>query len=143
MRIEVIIQLIIALAFAISWFLSPLWYLKSNIYVQELTPLGFSITFLGHRYFLPLPNAITALTYAIASAVIPVIWRSSRYSLYLSLFTLSLAVMLIITVFVFQSRYLFYGATQYLVPRLATCTLGYSTTRTSGHHFTYWRYYML
>ncbi len=109
MRFEVIIQLVIALMFAISWFLLPLWYLKSNIYTQELTPLGFSITFLGRRYFLFLPSAITALIYVIASAVIPIIWRSSRYSLYLSLFTLSLAVMLIITAFIFQSRYLFYG----------------------------------
>ena len=109
MRIEVIIQLIIALLFAITWFLVPLWYLKSNIYVQELTPLGFSITFLSHKYSLFLPNTITALIYVIASVIIPVVWRSSRYSLYLSLYTLSLAVMLIITALIFQSRYLFYG----------------------------------
>ena len=109
MRIEVTIQLITALLFATAWFLAPLWYLKSNIYVQELIPLGFLIIFLGHKYFLFLPNTIAALIYVITSAIIPVVWRSSRYSLYLSLYTLSLAVMLIITAFIFQSRYLFYG----------------------------------
>ncbi|MGC8607983.1 MAG: hypothetical protein ACP5GZ_01770 [Vulcanisaeta sp.] len=109
MRLEVIIQLIIALIFVISWFLAPLWCLRSNIYTQELTPLGFSIIFLGHKYFLILPNSIAALIYVITSALIPIAWRNSRYSLYLSLFTLSLAIMLIITVFIFQSRYLFYG----------------------------------
>ncbi len=109
MRIEVIIQLLIALSFTITWFLAPLWSLKSNIYSQDLTPLGFSITFLNHRYFLFIPNTITALTYIVVSAVIPLIWRGSRYSLYLSLFALSLGIMLIITALIFQSRYLFYG----------------------------------
>ncbi len=109
MRLEVIIQLLIALAFVLAWIFMPFWSLVSNIYVQKLTPLGFSIAFLGSNYFLFVPNALAAFIYAIASAVIPLVWRSSRYSLYLSLFTLSLAAMLLVTVFIFQSRYLYYG----------------------------------
>jgi hypothetical protein len=107
-RLEVIIQLLIALAFVLTWIFMPFWSLVSNIYVQKLTPLGFSITFLGSNYFLFVPNALAAFIYAIVSAVIPLVWRS-RYSLYLSLFTLSLAAMLLVTVFIFQSRYLYYG----------------------------------
>jgi hypothetical protein len=108
-RLEVIIQLLIALAFVLTWIFVPFWSLVSNIYVQKLTLLGFSIAFLGSNYFLFVPNALAAFIYAIVSAVIPLVWRSSRYSLYLSLFTLSLAAMLLATVFIFQSRYLYYG----------------------------------
>ncbi len=108
MRIEVIIYTAVILAFIISLLFYPIFEVNSSIYSQELSFLGFNIRFYNYSstVFLPLP--IAGIIYVILSAIIPIVWRGSRYSLYLSTVLILLSISMFISSYIYDERYLFY-----------------------------------
>ncbi|TRM81886.1 hypothetical protein DJ522_07635, partial [Sulfolobus sp. F3] len=86
------------------------WYLKSINYSQYLTPLGFEIFFFNRSFTLISPLTLSALVFLITSFIIPLVWRSSKYSLYSSTLASLLGLAMIINSLIFQQRYLsFHG----------------------------------
>lgn len=109
-RIEVIIFDVVTVIALISWLFIPLFYIQSINYAQLIIPLGFSIYFFGTKSLLLSPLTIAAIAFFIISAITPLIWRSSRYSLYTSTASALFGIVMIINTFIFQQRYLhFYG----------------------------------
>ena len=109
-REEILIfNIIIALAI-ISWFFFPIFEIKSINYGLSIIPLGFKIQLFTQQYFLISPLTIAGIAFLILSAIIPLVWTSSRYSLYTSLSALGFGIVMIINAFIYQQRYLhFYG----------------------------------
>ena len=107
-RPEIAIYLSIVLLILFTWVFYPIWNLKSINYAQFITPLGFKVYFFKNSFLLISPLTITAIVFMIISAIIPIIWRSSRYSLYASSFSLFLSFIMIINSLIFQQRYLFF-----------------------------------
>ncbi|BDC17214.1 hypothetical protein [Acidianus sp. HS-5] len=108
MRTEVIIYAVIVSVFVISLLFYPVFEVNSSIYSQELSFLGFNIRFYNYSstVFLPLP--IAGVIYALLSLAVPLIWRKSRYSLYLSTVLILLSISMFISSYVYDERYLFY-----------------------------------
>lgn len=109
-RTEVIIYSIIVVIGLLSWVFLPIFYLRSINYSQYLTPLGFEIFFFGRSFTIISPLTLSALVFLITSFLIPLVWRSSRYSLYSSTLASLLGLAMIINSLIFQQRYLsFHG----------------------------------
>lgn len=107
---EVLIFDILMFAAIISWIFLPIFEINSINYVQAITPLGFVITFFGAKSLFISPLTITSIVFFIFSAILPLVWRSSRYSLYTSTVSAFFGVIMIVNAFIFQERYLhFYG----------------------------------
>ncbi|EWG06421.1 MAG: hypothetical protein ASUL_09649 [Candidatus Aramenus sulfurataquae] len=116
-RLEVVIFTAILLSALLVWLFYPLWILRSANYAQYITPLGFEIYFFGSDFLLISPLMITSLIFFAFSAIIPIVWRSSRYSLYSSSFSLLLGFVMIINALIFEQRYLnFHGYSVILTP---------------------------
>ncbi len=107
-RPEVAISSLIALLILFTWIFYPVWNLKSVNYAQFITPLGFKIYFFGNSFLLISPLTITSIIFITISAIIPIIWKSSKYSLYASTFSLFLGFIMIVNSLIFQQRYLFF-----------------------------------
>ncbi|GAB6943798.1 hypothetical protein [Vulcanisaeta sp. JCM 14467] len=106
MRVEVLILLALVLAFLISWLLIPAWTVSGSNYSLRLMPWGFVITFFGTTYVVPPPTVYLVLVFSIDSALVPIIWRRSVYSLYLSALLAVLSLTMLIDTILFQQRYL-------------------------------------
>lgn len=108
MRLEVLITLVLGIAFIALWFFTPIWALKGLNYSMRLMPWGgFVTTLFGESSLIPLPltwGGVVAFT--LASTVTPIIHRRTVYSLYLSLVFLVIVITLLIATFMFQERYL-------------------------------------
>jgi hypothetical protein len=107
-RLEVVIFTAILLSALFAWLFYPLWNLRSVNYAQYITPLGFKIYFFGSNFLLASPLTIVSLFFFAFSAIIPIVWRSSRYSLYSSSFSLLLGFVMIINTLIFEQRYLYF-----------------------------------
>ncbi|QGA53920.1 hypothetical protein GFS03_04680 [Sulfolobus sp. E5-1-F] len=107
-RSEVVIFSILTIIAVVLWFFVPVFGLKSINYEQMITPLGFQILFFESKYLLISPLTILAVIFFIISAVLPLAWRSSRYSLYASTIAAGFGVVMIVNTFIFQQRYLHY-----------------------------------
>ena len=108
MRLEVLIMLVLGIAFIASWFLIPIWVLEGLNYSMRLMPWGFVITLFNEESIIPLPLTWGTIAFTLASAIAPLIYRRTVYSLYLSLVFLVLAFILLVAAFIFQSRYLIF-----------------------------------
>ena len=108
MRTEVVVYTVVVSAFILSLLFYPVFEVNSSIYSQELGLFGFNIRFYDYSstVFLPLP--IAGVIYALLSAIVPLIWRKTRYSLYLSTILILLSISMFISSYIYDERYLFY-----------------------------------
>mgnify|MGYP001773142549 CR=1 FL=1 len=106
MRIEVLILLGLVLAFVVTWFFIPAWSIEGPNYHLRLMPWGFVVTFFGVTYIVPPPTVYLILFFALDSALVPLIWRRSVYSLYLSALLITLALAMFADTVLFQERYM-------------------------------------
>ena len=106
MRVEVLILLALVLAFIAAWLLTPAWLVSGPNYSLRLMPWGFIITFFGATYTVSPPIVYFVLAFSIASAIAPIVWRRSVYSLYLSTLLALLSLTMLIDTILFQQRYL-------------------------------------
>ena len=106
MRVEVLILLALALAFLVAWLLIPAWFVSGPNYSLRLMPWGFVITFFGTTYVVSPPTVYLVPVFVIDSALVPIIWRRSVYSLYLSALLAVLSLTMLIDTILFQQRYL-------------------------------------
>ncbi len=109
MRLEVLITLVLGIAFIASWLFIPIWALEGLNYSMRLMPWGgFITTLFSESSLIPLPLTWGgAVAFTLASAITPpIIHRRTVYSLYLSLVFLVIATTLLIATFIFQERYL-------------------------------------
>ncbi|WP_291766629.1 hypothetical protein [Caldivirga sp. UBA161] len=106
MRIEVLILLSLVLAFIITWLFIPAWSIKGPNYYLRLMPWGFVVTFFGVTYIVPPPTVYLVPFFALDSALVPLIWRRSVYSLYLSALLITLALTMFADTVLFQERYM-------------------------------------
>ena len=108
MRLEVLITLVLGIAFIASWFLIPIWALEGLNYSMRLMPWGFVTTLFNEESIIPLPLTWGIIAFTLASVITPLIHRRTVYSLYLSLVFLVLALILLVAAFIFQGRYLIF-----------------------------------
>ncbi|AEB95137.1 hypothetical protein [Metallosphaera cuprina] len=106
---EVITSGAVTLAGLILWLFLPVFQIKGINYDLSITPIGFKTVLFNQSYILISPLTITALVFFALSAIIPFIWTSTRYSLYLSLASSLLGVAMIVNSFIFQERYLHFN----------------------------------
>jgi hypothetical protein len=106
MRLEALIQLLLAVAFVITWFLMPTYGVYGANYSLALMPWGYLVSFFGMSYVVPPPTVFAVWLFALDSGLIPIIWRRTRYPLYLSAFFAVLSLMMLLDTILFQQRYL-------------------------------------
>ncbi|ABW00976.1 hypothetical protein [Caldivirga maquilingensis] len=106
MRLEVMIQVVLALAFVVSWFLLPIYGITGPGLAMVLTPVGYVVDFLGLRYLVVPPTIFAIWLFALTSSLIPIVWRSTRYPLYLSLLLAVLSMTMLTDTILFQWRYM-------------------------------------
>lgn len=127
--VEVLIFNVLAILAILSWIFLPIFEIKSINYSQMIIPLGFQITLFGTKYLLISPLTIAALSFFIFSIVLPLVWRSSRYSLYASTISTFFGIAMIVNSFIFDQRYLhFYGYSVLPTPNGSFYILFPSTT---------------
>lgn len=105
-RLEAVIQLIIAISFVASWFVTPIWAIKGINYSIYLTPLGYVVIFFGNKALVPPPTVFAVWLFALDAGLVPIIWRKTRYPLYLSMILAVLSLTMLVDTVLFQQRYL-------------------------------------
>ena len=106
MRLEALIQLLLAVAFVIAWFLMPTYGVYGGNYSIALMPWGYLVSFFGMSYIVTPPTVFAVWLFALDAGLIPIIWRRTRYPLYLSAFFAVLSLMMLLDTILFQQRYL-------------------------------------
>lgn len=99
------LQLALALAFTVAWFLTPAWVVASTGYSVVLTPFGYVVRFLNSTMTVTPPTVYTIIPLAIASGLTPLLWRG-RYVPFLGLTMSVLSISMLIVTIMFQQRYL-------------------------------------
>ncbi|WP_446752375.1 hypothetical protein [Vulcanisaeta sp. JCM 16161] len=106
MRLEVLLQLLLAVVFVVTWFFMPAYGIYGRDYSIALMPWGYLVDFFGLNYVAPPPTVFAVWLFALDAGLIPVIWRRTRYPLYLSAFFAVLSLMMLLDTILFQQRYL-------------------------------------
>jgi hypothetical protein len=112
MRIEALLQFALAIAFIVLWVFVPTWSLSGANYSISLTPWGYVIKFFGETHVIPPPTVYAVWLFALDAGLLPLVWRRSRYSLYLAALFSVLSLSMLMDTILFQQRYLqFHGYT--------------------------------
>ena len=112
MRVEALLQFALAIAFIVLWVFVPTWSLSGVNYSVSLMPWGFVVRFFGETHVIPPPTVYAIWLFALDAGLLPLIWRRSRYSLYLAALFSVLSLSMLIDTVLFQQRYLqFHGYT--------------------------------
>jgi hypothetical protein len=112
MRIEALLQFALAIAFIVLWVFMPTWSMSGVNYSISLTPWGYVVRFFGETYVIPPPTVYAVWIFAIGAGLTPLVWRRSRYSLYLAALFSVLSISMLMDTILFQQRYLqFHGYT--------------------------------
>ncbi|MCG2892359.1 MAG: hypothetical protein L7H00_02380 [Vulcanisaeta sp.] len=112
MRIEALLQFALAIAFIVLWVFMPTWSMSGANYSISLTPWGYVVRFFGETHVIPPPTVYAVWLFAIDAGLLPLIWRRSRYSLYLAALFSVLSISMLMDTILFQQRYLqFHGYT--------------------------------
>jgi hypothetical protein len=81
-------------------------------YSISLTPWGYVVRFFGETHVIPPPTVYAVWIFAIGAGLTPLVWRRSRYSLYLAALFSVLSISMLMDTILFQQRYLqFHGYT--------------------------------
>jgi len=111
-RVEALLQFALAIAFIVLWVFVPTWSLSGVNYLVSLMPWGFVVRFFGETHVIPPPTVYAVWLFALDAGLLPLIWRRSRYSLYLAALFSVLSLSMLMDTILFQQRYLqFHGYT--------------------------------
>jgi len=112
MRVEALLQFALAIAFIVLWVFMPAWSISGANYSISLTPWGYVVRFFGETHVIPPPTVYAVWLFALDAGLLPLIWRRSRYSLYLAALFSVLSLSMLMDTILFQQRYLqFHGYT--------------------------------
>jgi len=112
MRVEALLQFALAIAFIVLWVFMPAWSISGANYSISLTPWGYVVRFFGETHVIPPPTVYAIWLFALDAGLLPLIWRRSRYSLYLATLFSVLSLSMLMDTILFQQRYLqFHGYT--------------------------------
>jgi len=112
MRVEALLQFALAIAFVVLWVFVPTWSMSGVNYSISLTPWGYVVRFFGETYVIPPPTVYAVWLFALDAGLLPLVWRRSRYSLYLAALFSVLSLSMLMDTILFQQRYLqFHGYT--------------------------------
>jgi len=112
MRVEALLQFALAIAFIVLWVFMPTWLMSGVNYSISLTPWGYVVRFFGETYVIPPPTVYAVWLFALDAGLLPLVWRRSRYSLYLAALFSVLSISMLMDTILFQQRYLqFHGYT--------------------------------
>jgi hypothetical protein len=112
MRVEALLQFALAIAFIVLWVFMPTWSISGVNYSISLMPWGYVVKFFGETYVIPPPTVYAVWIFAIGAGLTPLVWRRSRYSLYLAVLFSVLSISMLMDTILFQQRYLqFHGYT--------------------------------
>jgi len=90
----------------------PAWSISGANYSISLTPWGYAVRFFSETHVIPPPTVYAVWLFAIGAGLLPLVWRRSRYSLYLATLFSVLSLSMLIDTVLFQQRYLqFHGYT--------------------------------
>jgi hypothetical protein len=111
-RVEALLQFALAIAFIVLWVFMPAWSISGANYSISLTPWGYVVRFFGETYVIPPPTVYAVWLFALDAGLLPLVWRRSRYSLYLAALFSVLSLSMLMDTILFQQRYLqFHGYT--------------------------------
>jgi len=111
-RVEALLQFALAIAFIVLWVFVPTWSLSGVNYSVSLMPWGFVVRFFGETHVIPPPTVYAVWLFALDAGLLPLVWRRSRYSLYLATLFSVLSLSMLMDTILFQQRYLqFHGYT--------------------------------
>ena len=89
----------------------PAWSISGANYSISLTPWGYAVRFFSETHVIP-PTVYAVWLFAIDAGLLPLVWRRSRYSLYLATLFSVLSLSMLMDTILFQQRYLqFHGYT--------------------------------
>jgi len=112
MRVEALLQFALAIAYVVLWVFMPTWSISGANYSISLTPWGYVVRFFGETHVIPPPTVYAVWLFALNAGLLPLIWRKSRYSLYLAALFSVLSISMLMDTILFQQRYLqFHGYT--------------------------------
>jgi hypothetical protein len=112
MRVEALLQFALAIAFIVLWVFVPTWSMNGVNYSISLMPWGYVVRFFGEIHVIPPPTVYAVWLFALDAGLLPLIWRRSRYSLYLATLFSVLSLSMLMDTILFQQRYLqFHGYT--------------------------------
>jgi len=112
MRVEALFQFALAIAYVVLWVFMPTWSISGANYSISLMPWGYVVRFFGETHVIPPPTVYAVWLFAIGAGLLPLVWRRSRYSLYLATLFSVLSLSMLIDTVLFQQRYLqFHGYT--------------------------------
>jgi len=112
MRVEVLLQFALAIAFIVLWVFMPAWSIGGANYSISLMPWGYVVEFFGETHIIPPPTVYAVWLFTIDAGLLPLVWRRSRYSLYLAALFSVLSLSMLMDTILFQQRYLqFHGYT--------------------------------
>jgi len=106
MRYEVLIFVLVTIAFLLSWYFIPIYVVSGPNVLIQLTPLGYYVHVLDASYIVT-PFVLYLVTaYAIASIIVPLVWKRTRYSLYLSALLAGLSLAMFLSTVLYLWRYI-------------------------------------
>jgi hypothetical protein len=112
MRVEALLQFALTIAYVVLWVFMPAWSISGANYSISLTPWGYVVRFFGETHVIPPPTVYAVWLFAIGAGLLPLVWRRSRYSLYLATLFSVLSLSMLIDTILFQQKYLqFHGYT--------------------------------
>ena len=106
MRYEVLIFVLVTLAFLSSWLFVPIYTVYGPNVLIQLTPLGYVIHVLKVSYTLTPLTLYLVPAYAIASIIVPLVWKKTRYSLYVSAVLAGLSLTMFLSTVLYLWRYI-------------------------------------
>jgi len=111
-RVEALLQFALAIAYVVLWVFMPAWSISGANYSISLTPWGYVVRFFSETHVIPPPTVYAVWLFAIGAGLLPLVWRRSRYSLYLATLFSVLSLSMLMDTILFQQRYLqFHGYT--------------------------------
>jgi hypothetical protein len=112
MRVEALLQFALAIAYVVLWVFMPAWSISGANYSISLTPWGYAVRFFSETHVIPPPTVYAVWLFALDAGLLPLVWRRSRYSLYLAALFSVLSLSMLMDTILFQQRYLqFHGYT--------------------------------
>jgi hypothetical protein len=111
-RVEALLQFALAIAYVVLWVFMPAWSISGANYSISLTPWGYAVRFFSETHVIPPPTVYAVWLFALDAGLLPLVWRRSRYSLYLATLFSVLSLSMLMDTILFQQRYLqFHGYT--------------------------------
>jgi len=106
MRYEILIFVLVTIAFLLSWLFIPIYTVFGPNVLIQLTPLGYEIHVLKISYTVTPLVLYLVPAYATASIIVPLVWKRTRYSLYVSAVLAGLSLAMFLSTVLYLWRYI-------------------------------------